>query len=95
MLPKKINILGHTITIKRVKRIPIKGSGNCRGLWVPDKNLIYVVVGNTDLEEQTLWHEIVHAMLDNIGYQELSDDEQFVDRLGSILHQVYKSIEKE
>lgn len=93
MIPKKLTILGHTIKIKRVKTIP--KHKNCRGLWVPNKNLIYIKIepGNIDIEEQTLWHEIVHAMLDNLSYDELSNDEGFVDRLGSVLHQVIKTIE--
>lgn len=93
MIPKKLGILGHIIKVKRVKVIP--KHKDCRGLWIPDKNLIYVQIqpGNSDLEEQTLYHEIVHAMLDNLAYNELSHDEDFVDRLGSALHQVIKTLE--
>lgn len=94
MIPSKVNILGHTIKIKRVKKIPGKGMAMNRGLWVPDKNLIYVVYNpsNHDLENSTFYHELLHALLDFNGYEKLSSDEKFVEAVSLTLHQVMKDI---
>lgn len=90
---KEFQILGHTIKVKVVKKIPGKGMHLNRGLWVPEKNLIYIESNptNIDLMEQTLYHEISHCILDNMGYTKLSSDEKFVDLLGSMLHQMIKT----
>lgn len=40
-----------------------------------------------DYIEQTFYHELTHAMLDALGYNELSEDETFVQGLGLLLHQ--------
>lgn len=37
--------------------------------------------------EQTMYHEIVHAILDTLGEHELSADEEFVQRFSLLLHQ--------
>mgnify|MGYP003990634271 CR=1 FL=1 len=38
--------------------------------------------------QQSLVHEIVHVMLDDVGHRELSKDEDFVERFSNILYQV-------
>jgi len=43
---------------------------------------IYVAV-----QKQTMYHEVIHAMLDAIGYNELGEDEKFVNSMGTLLHQ--------
>jgi hypothetical protein len=39
------------------------------------------------VQEQTLHHEVIHAMLDAIGYDDLGQDEKFVNSMGTLLHQ--------
>lgn len=41
--------------------------------------------------EQTLWHELVHAMLHEIGRSDLWDDEVLVDNLGKIIWSFLKN----
>ena len=36
--------------------------------------------------KQTFWHEVVHAMLDEIGEEELCEDEGFVDAFAKQLY---------
>ena len=36
--------------------------------------------------------ELVHAILHNMGEDDLNDNEKFVDVFGSLLHQVWVSI---
>lgn len=38
-------------------------------------------------KEQTLYHEVTHAILDELGYSELSQDETFVQGFSLLLHQ--------
>jgi hypothetical protein len=37
--------------------------------------------------EQTLYHEVVHAILDTMGKRDLSGDEEFVQQFSVLLHQ--------
>lgn len=49
---------------------------------------------NKDLTEQgkkeTLCHEMVHGMLIHLGYEEYSQDEQFVQALGNAIYQGFE-----
>lgn len=44
-----------------------------------------------EVQEQTVYHEVIHAMLDAIGYNELGEDEKFVNSMGTLLHQFIKT----
>lgn len=43
--------------------------------------------------EQTLYHEVVHSILDTMGKHELSNDENFVQGFSLLLHQFEKTKE--
>lgn len=40
-----------------------------------------------DSKDQTMYHEITHAILDDIGRPDLSKDENFVNAFSTLLHQ--------
>lgn len=40
-----------------------------------------------DSKERTFYHELVHAILDELGQKELSNNETFVDSFSSLLYQ--------
>ena len=42
----------------------------------------------SEKKSQVLWHEIVHAMLDEMGESELSENEKFVDVLAKHIYGV-------
>ncbi len=42
-----------------------------------------------DVKQETLCHEITHALLVYIGRQDLSNDEPFVQALGNAIHQTF------
>lgn len=42
----------------------------------------------TPMAKLTLWHEIVHGILTNYGYHDLSNDEQFVQSMAIALNMV-------
>ena len=48
-----------------------------------------------DSMEQTLYHEVVHAILDELGYSKLSRDETFVQGFSLLLHQFEKTKQSE
>lgn len=41
-------------------------------------------------QNQTFMHEMIHGLLDKIGYNEMAVDEKFVDRLATGLYEVIK-----
>jgi len=42
-------------------------------------------------QEQTLYHEVLHAILDELGYNDLSADEKLVQSVSFLLYQFEKS----
>jgi len=43
-------------------------------------------------KQQTFFHELIHAVLDAIGEDDLNDNERFVDALSSALYQTIKTM---
>ena len=43
------------------------------------------------IKRQAFWHEVVHAMLEQIGLHDLSLDECFVDAFGKQLYGLHKN----
>lgn len=43
-----------------------------------------------EVKEEAICHEIVHGMLVHLGYNEQSQDEQFVQALGNAIFQTFK-----
>lgn len=44
----------------------------------------------TDIKKETLCHEILHGILEHLGYSELSQDEQFVNSVSSAINQSFE-----
>jgi len=42
-------------------------------------------------QEQTLYHEVVHCILDEIGRSGLNSDEEFVQSFSNLMHQFVKT----
>lgn len=86
---KKINLLGVEIHVKEVdvvnKENPSKGDYNyLTATILLDKNM------PVSMKNNTLVHELLHATFDLLGYDELRDDEQIVQALGSVLCQLFQ-----
>lgn len=99
-IPKKFQLAGHTIEVRAVPPRKWKHGKGCVGIWQPDKNLIEIISTVKGSARQQVWaHEAIHAMLDIAGYgplpktEDLSRDEQFVDRLGHLLQQMLTTME--
>jgi hypothetical protein len=92
-IPKKFQLLGHTITVCIVKKHRWRLKDTV-GIWEPEKLRISILSGlpSTSLQ-QVFCHEWTHAMLDMMVHP-LSTDEQFVDQLAHLLQQSLTTFEE-
>ena len=93
MIPKSLRLMGHTITVKIV---PEKdwSDDETVGFW-NSQNLTISVLDGLDPQrtQQIFCHELVHAILHNMGEIKLNGNEKFVDVFGSLLHQAWTTVE--
>lgn len=92
-MPDSVTIAG--VVFKVVKRESMK---NESGEWLygrVDFPALEIEIAETDgvtkvkaaAQRQTLWHEVLHAVLEMSGDRKLNDDEAFVTRVSNLLHQ--------
>lgn len=84
-LPHRVRILGLTYEVRR-KRLPDGEDGYI----VPRRQRI--VLGKHLSDEkarQVLVHEVVHGILDQLGYLDLYEDERLVQGLAIGLHEAF------
>lgn len=88
-LPKEIKVGGINYTIEMVEVIDVGGERNFQGMCHFDKARIEILESLSDQRiEQTLIHELTHAIFYEAGYDE--QDEDMINRVGIVLHQVVK-----
>ena len=94
--PKEFEIMGQKIKIEYSNSIKNMGAV---GLWNSDSKTItiatHTITGaeyDEDTMKQILYHEMVHAILHYLNYDELNSDEKFVDTFGACLHQIHKTM---
>ena len=93
-IPTKFQLTGHTIQVKVVSPSKWKHPKKCVGMWLPDKYEIHILSTCKGTNRQQVWaHEAMHAMLDVAGHDDLSQNEQLVDRLGHLLQQMLTTME--
>jgi len=89
VIPKQFEIFGLTFKVKQPWKVD---SGNHWGECDYSKKTIKVLRSlNREQKEITYLHEMTHAILDVLEYNELSSDEEFIERFSKALHQVLKS----
>lgn len=91
-VPKSFQLMGHTYKVKAVKKVDKEGSCGdivhaTKTIRLKEPNKDFTL----DMVEETFFHELTHAILDETMYNQLSDDEVFVERIGRALHQAFKS----
>ena len=92
MIPKRFELLGRTIKVNKTKKSKFVDAAETYGHWNSTKCEIFIAEGLTEQqEEQTFYHEFMHAALDSLGYNELSSNEQLVDQMASLIQQMMKS----
>lgn len=92
-IPKSFKVMGHTITVRRIPKSRWKAGKNCVGYFDPASLTIAVCSGIApSAQEQTFWHEVTHCVffaLNSPNYE----DEELVDQIGSLLHQIVSSMD--
>jgi Zn-dependent peptidase ImmA (M78 family) len=86
---KTINLLGVEIAVKETdvvnKYEPRKGEYDYLTATITlDKNM------TVSMKNNTLMHELLHAMFDLLGYDDLRDDEQKVQAIASALSELFQ-----
>lgn len=91
-IPIEFQIFGHTYTVKLKKKV---NKENDLGTHSRDKKQIKLKEAGDSYDqvnvEETYLHEVMHCVLDHLGYDELSDDEAFVSQMSKALHQILKT----
>jgi hypothetical protein len=89
-IPESVKILGLIYQVEEVECIDAKNEETA-GEADHNKLVIKLKSGlSSTQKENTLIHEIVHSILESLGDYEPSDDEKFIYRFSSVLHQVLK-----
>lgn len=61
------------------------------GMIDHEKCIIYInKVLPVEVKKETLCHEIVHGILVHIGYNDLTENEQFVQAMGNAIYQTFE-----
>ena len=83
----KINIGNSVHEIKLVEEMRTPEGDLVLGEYRPYEEAILVSKNfPAQVKRQTLWHEVVHGMLDEIGADELQTSEGFVDALAKQMY---------
>ena len=90
MIPNVIDIGGLPFTVKYDKNDLLKSANidgmirySCQDISLRDNM-------SKEYTEQVLCHELTHGILNNIGKDELSNNEEFVSAFGNCLYKVLK-----
>jgi hypothetical protein len=89
MIPKKFQLMGKSFTVKVIG----KNNWEDPEIWGQcdfANNTIEVLDLNPETNEQTFFHELVHAILMTMN-NKLNKNETFVDMFGALLHQALKT----
>ncbi len=97
-IPKAFTMFGQRIQVQFVE--DLIDVTDCVGMARLRKNVIEIQPGTGPQifrpraqTEQTFFHELIHWALDLLCEDELSKDEKLVDKLGSMLHQAFTTME--
>lgn len=88
-IPKQFSLFGETYKVKKLVKIDKEDSW---GEHDPIKNIIKIKKSlNQEQQEVVFLHEILHAVLSNLGYEKLNEDEVLVDTMAKALHQIFNT----
>lgn len=86
-IPKSFTILGSTFKVLLVDKVDEFDSwGECYIRTIKIKKSL-----SLEDKETTFLHECTHAILDSLGYKELSASEPFVEQVSQIIYQIIKT----
>lgn len=91
-IPRAFELMGHRITVRRIPPSKWK-MADAVGYFDPARMAIGLCTGaSASTQEQAFWHEAMHAMLYCLGSPDYGN-EQFVDQMGGLIHQLFVSSE--
>lgn len=93
-LPKQYTVGGQQMNIREVDRLDGGRLGNCcvaEGT-VNIAKYFNETAQSSSSKNNTLWHEVVHSILDTMGENELSQNEKFVCTFSGFLTEVLTTI---
>ncbi len=85
-MSEQINILGTTYTVKYVDYIS-KEELKIGEVDYINQEIKIMNELSDDIKKVTLWHEIIHAVLNQLGFEE-AENEHLVQSLATGIHQV-------
>lgn len=89
-IPQSFKVFGRTVYVQKSTDLAL--SDQALGISYSHRCRIILqapsAVHCDEEVEQTFCHELVHTILDQIGEEEKSQDEKWVDLFGKALHQV-------
>ena len=89
-IPKEFTIFNEKYKVRQLKKVDADDS------WGEHDFSTNTIKIKKDLEdsqkERTFLHEVMHCVLEQLSYNELSGDEKFVDQVATALHQVLKTM---
>lgn len=90
-IPKRFKIFGLTFKVVQPWKVDSKDNwGECS---IAKKTVKVKRSLNQEQKEITYLHELTHTILDCLEYNELSANEDFVERFSKALHQAIKTSE--
>lgn len=94
-IPRRFRVHGHAVAVRIVPLSRWRHSKDDVGIYDPNRHRIDLRgdQGETELQ-QTFCHELGHCILSEMNHP-LNDDENFVDNLGSLLHQALTTFNEE
>lgn len=95
-IPSKIRIGGQEIEISQPDKFEDSKLGRCcvASGHIRIAKTFDGLVQSESSKENTYWHEVVHAILDTMGEDELSNNEKFVCTFAGFLTECYHSMEE-
>lgn len=86
-IPKEFKLFGLTFKVTQPWKID-KTDNHWGECYIANKTIKVKRNLNKEQKEITYLHEVIHAILDMNEYDDLSNDEAFVERFSKGLHQV-------
>lgn len=90
-IPRSFQLMGYTISVEVVPRERWQHD-DALGGYLPVEQRIYICEQpSAEGMLQCFLHELTHAILSTLNYEELSKNEQLVDNVAGLLHQALTS----
>lgn len=95
-IPQQIQVGGQTVDIMRVEQIEGGSLGEClvSAGFIKIARTAKGYAQSDDSQFNTFIHECVHCILDNMGENELSENEKFVNAFSGFATEIIRSIMK-